>query len=451
MAGYLGTRIVNLSTTAADVTGNATIGGNLTVSGTTITIDSATAQTVDLGDGDKIRLGDGDDLQIYHDGSNSYVDDTGTGALILRGNSNVTIGKYTGETMGYFEADGAAYLYHDNAIKFQTSSTGVTVGPRTLTVDGVAASDSPRLNLDLDGTNKASILLNRTTEDLQLTVVGSNNMTFTTNSSEAMRIDSSGNLLVSKASADTNTVGAELRSNGKLVSTMDGGNSTFNRKTSDGEIVKFQKDGSTVGSIGNASTTLDVSATGEFMQFTTANNQIAFGSSSTPALAGNGSSNDAAIDLGRSNRRWRNLYLSGGAYIGGTGSANYLEDYEEGTFTATWIGTGTSGPSSTLKYTKIGNTVHIFGNTVSTIPTPTGSIELSGLPFTPSEDSTGSILYRNVTASSGQHTLNAFVPSGTSNLQLYWSAQGSYAKLQKSQINASGSQDMYFGVTYMTS
>ena len=103
-----------------------------------------------------------------------------------------------------------------------------------------------------------------------------------------------------------------------------------------------------------------------------------------------------------------------------------------------------------MKYTKVGNTVHIFGNTISTVPTPTGAIELSGLPFTPSEDSTGSILYRNITANSGQHTLTAFIPSSTANIQLYWSAQGTYAKLQSSQLNASGSQDMYFGVTYMT-
>jgi hypothetical protein len=94
---------------------------------------------VSFGDNDKAIFGAGSDLQIYHNGSDSYVDDTGTGALILRGNSNVTIGKYTGETMGYFEADGAAYLYHNNAIKFQTSATGVDVtGNITVsgTVDG---------------------------------------------------------------------------------------------------------------------------------------------------------------------------------------------------------------------------------------------------------------------------------------------------------------------------
>ena len=66
---------------AADITGNVTLHANL-----------------DLQDSDKILLGTGDDLQIYHDGSNSYVDDTGTGDLYIRGYGSVFIQKYTGET-----------------------------------------------------------------------------------------------------------------------------------------------------------------------------------------------------------------------------------------------------------------------------------------------------------------------------------------------------------------
>ncbi len=78
-------------------------------------------------DGAKAMFGAGSDLQIYHDGSDSYVDDAGTGGLILRGNAAVTIGKHTGETMGYFEADGAVSLYHNNAIKMATSASGISV------------------------------------------------------------------------------------------------------------------------------------------------------------------------------------------------------------------------------------------------------------------------------------------------------------------------------------
>ena len=52
---------------------DVTIEGNLTVAGT----------TTSFGDSDKINLGDGSDLQLYHDGSNSYIDQTGTGDNIF--------------------------------------------------------------------------------------------------------------------------------------------------------------------------------------------------------------------------------------------------------------------------------------------------------------------------------------------------------------------------------
>ena len=95
----------------------------------------------------KAKFGAGDDLQIYHDGSDSYVDDAGTGALILRGNSNVTIGKYTGETMGFFETDGAVSLYHNNAVKLATTATGTTItGALATDAGGVALT-----SLDIDG------------------------------------------------------------------------------------------------------------------------------------------------------------------------------------------------------------------------------------------------------------------------------------------------------------
>ena len=45
------------------------------------------------------------------------------------------------------------------------------------------------------------------------------------------------------------------------------------------------------------------------------------------------SSRDNAIDLGRTNARFKDAYIGGGVYLGGTGSANKLDDYEEGTFT----------------------------------------------------------------------------------------------------------------------
>jgi ethanolamine utilization microcompartment shell protein EutS len=74
----------------------------------------------------KIQLGASQDLEIYHDASNSYIDDKGTGNLNIRG-TNLNLQSYTGETFVACVADGAVSLYHDNASKLSTSATGIAV------------------------------------------------------------------------------------------------------------------------------------------------------------------------------------------------------------------------------------------------------------------------------------------------------------------------------------
>ena len=84
---------------------------------------------VHLADNVKINLGTGDDLQIYHDGSNSWISDEGTGALNLRSvdGSIQLLGKSNNETMGVFIPDGAVELYYNNSKKLETTGYGVTV------------------------------------------------------------------------------------------------------------------------------------------------------------------------------------------------------------------------------------------------------------------------------------------------------------------------------------
>lgn len=124
--GYIGAGPTRFNTAdELTVTGDAEFNGDLTVKGTHITLDSATVQTVDLGDNDKIRLGDSDDLQIYHDGSHSYINEQGTGNLKIIG-SDISI-EGSGETYATFADDGAVTLYHDNAAKIATTATGVDV------------------------------------------------------------------------------------------------------------------------------------------------------------------------------------------------------------------------------------------------------------------------------------------------------------------------------------
>jgi hypothetical protein len=104
----------------------------------------------------------------------------------------------------------------------------------------------------------------------------------------------------------------------------------------------------------------------------------------------NGATTDATEDLGASSIRWRNLYLSGGVYLGGTGSANLLDDYEEGTWTPTFGGSTTDPSGITYDnqigtYTKVGNlvqvTIKLGTDAITSIGS--GNLRIRGLPFNP--------------------------------------------------------------------
>ena len=89
------------------------------------------ADNLDIPDNNKIRFGTGNDLQIYHDGLDSYIRDMGTGELWIDSNgASVNIindGSLANGKMARFFKDGAVELYYDNAKKFETTSSGVTI------------------------------------------------------------------------------------------------------------------------------------------------------------------------------------------------------------------------------------------------------------------------------------------------------------------------------------
>tara|TARA_R100000654_G_scaffold65408_1_gene93297 strand:- start:272 stop:1573 length:1302 start_codon:yes stop_codon:yes gene_type:complete len=108
-----------------------------TSSGATVT-GTLTADGVSLGDNENINIGASNDLQLFHNASDSFVQDAGTGVLKLRGNSKVEINQYSDdEKMAVFNIDGAAELYHNGVKKFETTSGGVDV-TGALTVNGSA-------------------------------------------------------------------------------------------------------------------------------------------------------------------------------------------------------------------------------------------------------------------------------------------------------------------------
>ena len=101
---------------------------------------------VTFGDNDKAIFGTGSDLQIYHDGSNSYISDQGTGDLrILAG--HLSVKSASGNTdMIYAVNGGAVTLYNNGSPKLATTSTGIDVSG-TVTADGLTVDNAGTIQL----------------------------------------------------------------------------------------------------------------------------------------------------------------------------------------------------------------------------------------------------------------------------------------------------------------
>jgi hypothetical protein len=134
--------------------------------------------------------------------------------------------------------------------------------------------------------------------------------------------------------------------------------STFNRTTNDGTIIDLRKDGTTVGLISSLSSivtriTFDPRTNGASL--TGGANKLSPGNE-------NGATNNT-LDLGSSTSAFKDLYLGGGLYVGGTGTANKLDDYEEGTWTSSFSSAANASSLilSRAKYIKVGNKVTLFG------------------------------------------------------------------------------------------
>ena len=147
-----------------------------------------------------------------------------------------------------------------------------------------------------------------------------------------MRIDSSGNVLVGKSTTAFGTAGIRAIYNGQLQATASSNEPLgLNRLSSDGAIADFYKDSTKVGTI--------FSSGGQYIGFGNSAVGLLFLDAADDIRPWNTNTNaarDNAIDLGNSDARFKDLYLGGGVYLGGTGSANKLDDYEEGTWTPTF-------------------------------------------------------------------------------------------------------------------
>ena len=440
----------------------------------------SSAEALEFADNAKATFGAGDDLQIFHNGTDSFIREVGTGGLKIDSNGpDLTLRVNATESAIVANSNGSVDLYYDNTLKLATTSTGIDV---TGTVTASSASDalvrvsdstnanqrldlthnagvasiisgnngafgtlklqayngtdtidrfrissngdinlgyedtgttpklfwdssaeslgigtsSPSRTLDIQGTgdtlvsivspaaNQAALFFGDTDSDSVGRVAydnSDNSMRLNTNGSEAMRIDSSQNLLVGKTATAVSSDGIEARNNGLLVATRDNNKAAIlNRRSSDGDILEFNKDSAAVGSIGVNSDRIYLSGASEGVYIDTSLSAF------SPCTTSGGNFDDH-VDLGGSSSRFKDLYLSGGAYLGGTGSANKLDDYEEGSWTPA-ADFSTTSPTSgattgTGRYVKVGNLVTVWATVPNfNVTGAAGNLNLTGLPFT---------------------------------------------------------------------
>ena len=232
-----GTRTIFCTLPAAkavflDASGNATIEGDVDIDGITnldvTDIDGTlnvagetTLQThLNMGDGDIIKLGADADLTIQHDGSASYITDSGTGSLNIRG-TDLNLQDASGNSyinMSDNGTGGTVILKHNTAIKLTTKTDGILI-----TGEVAATSLDISGDADIDGTLEADAItvggtaLN--TVIAGVTVTNATNAVNSTNSAHVLVTDNEStneeNLIafVEGATSSTGNVGLEMDGN----------------------------------------------------------------------------------------------------------------------------------------------------------------------------------------------------------------------------------------------
>jgi hypothetical protein len=133
--------------------------------------------------------------------------------------------------------------------------------------------------------------------------------------------------------------------------------------------------------------------------------------------------------------------ITGGIYIGGTGAANYLDDYEEGTFTPEFANGASSTYSSRIgTYTKIGNVVYFWLDIILSNQSGTsGGAQITGLPFTSNSflQGVGSIGGDN-NWSNPRSNLSGAVSSSSTTITIWYNSGNNLQAVQMSDLGNTG-------------
>ena len=120
----------------------------IVVSGSSAHLNQITGSGgVKLADDAVLNIGDGNDLQLYHDGSHSYIKDNGTGNLYYRGGTQTFQNGAGSKTMLVLNSANSVDLNYNNSTKFQTTNTGISVTGNVVPSGNISGSSTSHLTM----------------------------------------------------------------------------------------------------------------------------------------------------------------------------------------------------------------------------------------------------------------------------------------------------------------
>ena len=357
---------------------NGTGGTTTRVAGTTtLTVDS---DGVSVPDNVKINVGSSDDLQIFHDGTNSRITDTGTGNLYLTGSANISL-LSNATTYGVFGT--SVDLYYSNSKKFETTSAGATITGNATVTGAVGAQtfnasssiDTPQIEVTTlkarDGSAAGSIADSTGVVTLGSAVLTTADINGGTADNVVIggSTAAAGNFTTVAASGLVSGTDLTLTDANPIITMTDtDATDTFSRIRQVGGTLKIEcRNNTGHGAIEfetvNSSLTktrLKIGTNGDANFYDNDGSTIGLKWDSSSARLGVGVTSPAtALDVAGK------ITTTEGIYLGGTGSANLFDDYEEGTFTPTLFDkNATDGNQADVgttvgTYTKVGDVVSL--------------------------------------------------------------------------------------------